>query len=72
MSENQEPAGAASPGTHPDDDDLLEFVDGPEGAAESLSGPATVPWQVLIVDDDADVHKATELAMQGLLIEGRP
>jgi diguanylate cyclase (GGDEF)-like protein len=72
MSENQVPAGAAMPGPHPDDDDLLEFVDGPEGAAESLSGPATVPWQVLIVDDDADVHKATELAMQGLLIEGRP
>ncbi|WP_348691475.1 putative bifunctional diguanylate cyclase/phosphodiesterase [Acidovorax soli] len=72
MSENQEPAGAASPGTHPDDDDLLEFVDGPEGAAESTSGSPAVPWQVLIVDDDADVHKATELAMQGLLIEGRP
>lgn len=27
---------------------------------------------MLIVDDDTDVHKATELAMQGLLVEGQP
>ncbi len=29
------------------------------------------PWLVLIVDDDEDVHLATELALRGVLIEGR-
>ncbi|WP_310386841.1 DUF3369 domain-containing protein, partial [Roseateles sp.] len=54
---------------HQDEDDLLEFLDDPEpgDASDHLSSP---PWRVLIVDDDADVHKATELAMQGLLVEG--
>lgn len=71
MPEYQEPAAAATPGIHPDDD-LLEFVDGPEGNADGSGSSTLMPWRVLIVDDDADVHKATELAMQGLLIEGRP
>ncbi|HEX2010580.1 MAG TPA: EAL domain-containing protein [Roseateles sp.] len=69
MPENQDPAGATQPG-HAPDDDLLEFVDGPEGAGHAADQEP--PWRVLIVDDDADVHKATELAMQGLQIEGRP
>lgn len=53
------------------DDDLLEFLDGPEhGDAE---GDHQIrPWRILIVDDDSDVHKATELAMQGLQVEGLP
>jgi len=34
--------------------------------------PAAPPWRALIVDDDADVHRATELALPGALIEGRP
>ncbi|MBV8501972.1 MAG: EAL domain-containing protein [Paucibacter sp.] len=53
------------------DDDLLEFLDDTEVLAPQ--DPETLrPWRVLIVDDDLDVHKATELAMQGLLIEGQP
>ncbi len=52
---------------HPDDD-VLELVDEPHDEP----GCESPPWRVLIVDDDADVHRATELAMQGLLIEGRP
>jgi len=51
------------------DDDVLEFLEGDDAAA---TGEAAHPWRVLIVDDDSDVHKATELAMQGLQIEGRP
>jgi diguanylate cyclase len=50
------------------DHDLLELVDEPP---EDQS-PLADPWRILVVDDDADVHRATELAMQGLLIEGRP
>ncbi len=56
---------------HDHDDDLLEFLDGPEGHSHELEHEDHRPWRVLIVDDDADVHKATELAMQGLKVEGR-
>lgn len=41
-------------------------------AGDTTPAPALEPWRVLIVDDDADVHLATELAMRDLLIEGRP
>jgi diguanylate cyclase (GGDEF)-like protein len=54
-----------------EDDDLLEFLDDADSAA--LDPAATrLPWRILIVDDDTDVHKATELAMQGLQVEGHP
>ncbi|MCV2360474.1 EAL domain-containing protein [Paucibacter sp. TC2R-5] len=56
---------------HKDDDDLLEFLDGPE-IGDAGDHASSQPWRVLIVDDDGDVHKATELAMQGLLVEGLP
>ncbi|XHS78809.1 EAL domain-containing protein [Burkholderiaceae bacterium UC74_6] len=54
------------------DDDLLEFLEDAEHAQAQAQGTDVRPWRVLIVDDDQDVHKATELAMQGLTIEGRP
>ncbi|MFY7865848.1 GGDEF/EAL domain-containing response regulator [Roseateles sp.] len=53
------------------DDDLLEFLDGPEHGDADGDHPIR-PWRILIVDDDSDVHKATELAMQGLQVEGLP
>lgn len=53
-----------------EDDDVLQFLDDPETAREIP--PTAHPWRVLIVDDDTDVHKATELAMQGLMVEGQP
>ncbi|WP_341971309.1 EAL domain-containing protein [Roseateles sp. PN1] len=53
------------------DDDLLEFLEGPEPGDRDPAGSAS-HWRILIVDDDSDVHKATELAMQGLLVEGQP
>jgi len=39
--------------------------------------PAQAPveaaaWRVLVVDDDADVHEATDFALQGVAILGRP
>jgi diguanylate cyclase len=53
------------------DDDLLELLDEPE-PVEGEHRPQDRPWRILIVDDDGDVHKATELAMQGLTVEGLP
>jgi len=55
----------------PADDDLLELLDDPEQGVFDHR-PHERPWRVLIVDDDGDVHKATELAMQGLMVEGQP
>lgn len=49
-------------------DDLLLFVD----EDQSPSGNPQAGWLVLIVDDDPDVHQATELALRGLQIEQRP
>ncbi len=53
----------------PDDaDPLLSFED---TSAAPLRAPGAPPWQVLIVDDDDDVHIATELALRDVTIEGR-
>jgi diguanylate cyclase (GGDEF)-like protein len=54
-----------------EDDDLLQFLDDHEHPADEPE-QGRKPWRVLIVDDDTDVHKATELAMQGLQVEGQP
>ncbi|MDN3922583.1 GGDEF/EAL domain-containing response regulator [Roseateles violae] len=67
MRENNSPAGDGAT----DDDDLLQFLDGGELDDTPLDADAR-PWRILIVDDDGDVHKATELAMQGLRVEGQP
>lgn len=56
---------------HAADDDLLDLLDEPEHA-HGEQRQQDRPWRILIVDDDGDVHKATELAMQGLTIEGQP
>ena len=52
------------------DDELVPFVE--DDAHEPSSTATMPPWQVLIVDDDADVHRATEMALRDLSIEGRP
>lgn len=56
---------AAAPGPDSDLLPLLDEGDPSSGAADAL------PWKVLIVDDDEDVHMATELSLRGLLVEGR-
>jgi len=50
------------------DDDLLSFSDEPD-TSPTTGIPA---WQILIVDDEPDVHQATLLALKGITIEGRP
>ena len=53
-----------------DDDDLFSLHDD-DGAIPDPSAMAP-PWVVLIVDDDADVHQSTLLALRGERILGRP
>lgn len=47
--------------------DLISISDAPaEGSTQA------VPWIVICADDDASAHRATEFALEGELIEGRP
>ncbi|NEX20262.1 EAL domain-containing protein [Thiorhodococcus mannitoliphagus] len=49
------------------DDDLLSFAED-----EVEERPTTTEsWHILIVDDEADVHEATELALRNLSVEGK-
>ncbi len=50
-----------------DNDDLLIIDDG-----ESENGCTLEPWQVLVVDDDEEVHAATRLALARTTILGKP
>ena len=52
-----------------DDLDML-FAFAEEPVGERRAGGAE-GWRVLIVDDDADVHRATELALRDVIVEGR-
>lgn len=55
-----------------DADDLLPLIEDDPDNDTLTPAPSGTPWTVLVVDDDADVHHATEIALRGLLIEGRP
>lgn len=73
MSDHAPPASSTetSSAAHGADDDLLVLIedDGDVIASPSITHNA---WQILVVDDDADVHQATDMALRDLLIEGRP
>lgn len=49
------------------DDDLITFA---EDDVEDRP-MAAEPWHILIVDDEADVHEATEMALRHLSVEGK-
>jgi|MLJW01.1.fsa_nt_gi EAL domain-containing protein (putative c-di-GMP-specific phosphodiesterase class I)/PleD family two-component response regulator len=51
-------------------DTLFVFADDEPVVDRDAGGGGS--WRVLIVDDDADVHRATELALRDLIVEGRP
>ena len=53
------------------DDDLI-LIDEDDAPAAPEVVDAAQAWRVLVVDDDQDVHRATELALRGLLVEGWP
>jgi CheY-like chemotaxis protein len=52
------------------DDELIAIDE--DIAPPSAESEMPEPWKVLIVDDDEDVHRATELALRGMLVEDRP
>ena len=57
------------PNPMPQLDWLADAADpAPSSAAESRQ----LPWVVLIVDDEPDVHTVTRLALQGIQFRGRP
>ncbi len=52
----------------PDSDEVMTFLSEPEDAPAG----GKQAWRVLIVDDEPDVHHATELALKDVDIDGRP
>lgn len=54
-----------------DDEDLLEFVEGPSTSLPRQTAAGREPWRILVVDDDPDVHESTAYGLRGLEIEGR-
>ncbi|RUP24719.1 MAG: DUF3369 domain-containing protein [Curvibacter sp.] len=44
----------------------------PEPQPATPGAPRVLPWVVLIVDDEPDVHTVTRLALQGIQFRGRP
>jgi len=49
------------------DDDIIELDDD-----EAVVTKAINPWQVLIVDDEPDIHHATRLALSNIQYKSRP
>lgn len=48
--------------------DELIFCD----ALEDTHDQAGEPWKILLVDDEPDVHKVTEIVLRNFKFEGRP
>jgi CheY-like chemotaxis protein len=48
------------------DDDLVDLSDNDNDA-----DLGSQPWSILIVDDDSEVHRAVELALMGVRVDGR-
>jgi len=59
-----------APMSAPTNDDLFRFAD--EEAADTAALCTGLPWQILVVDDDADVHQATRFSLDGLHLFERP
>ena len=54
-------------------DDFLLFADEDEGNPSELShSRESLVWNILIVDDEKDVHSATTFALRNTIILGRP
>lgn len=47
------------------------FADEAPEADDQPPGPASTPWCVLLVDDDAEVHTVTKLALRGFEFQGK-
>jgi len=53
----------------PPDDEFIKFLE--DDDSESVL-PSLTPWKILITDDDQTVHDSTLLALNGVIIQGRP
>lgn len=51
------------------DDEAIDFLT--EDDADAAAG-TVLPWSILVVDDDAEVHRAVDLALMMVRIHGRP
>ena len=47
------------------------FADEAPDTDEKPAVPASTPWCVLLVDDDAEVHTVTKLALRGFEFQGK-
>lgn len=54
-----------------DDNHFLEFIDADSPDTTAIGAIVRPPWQILVVDDDPDVHESTAFGLRGMLIEGR-
>jgi len=54
-----------------EDSDALIFADEDE-TDQDVAPEYTLPWRILIVDDDADVHQSTLFSLGGETVLGRP
>ncbi|MBO6560297.1 MAG: hypothetical protein JJ959_07155 [Nisaea sp.] len=58
-------------GSASEDSDELVFAD--EDESDNHAAPDNqIPWRILIVDDDADVHQSTLFSLGGETVLGRP
>ncbi len=57
-----------------EDDDALIFMDEEPDIEDGteFDADSQMPWRILIVDDDTDVHQATLFALGGETMHGRP
>ena len=53
---------------NPQQDDLVFFEEEPAAARAAR----TAPWKILVVDDEEEVHRVTQLALANMSIHGRP
>jgi diguanylate cyclase (GGDEF)-like protein len=54
-----------------DQDDALFFVDEDPDHLQTDSNSEHASWNILIIDDDPDVHSSTMFALNGIKIQGR-
>lgn len=50
------------------ENDLISFAEEPSKSADTMA----MPWRVLVVDDDGEVHQATRYALENVCLLGRP
>ncbi|MCH9742261.1 MAG: DUF3369 domain-containing protein [Proteobacteria bacterium] len=52
-----------------DQEDVFAFLD---EVNEQMDVPAVMPWRILVVDDDGEVHQATRFALESLVVLDKP